>query len=133
MQDYENENAYSEPDLTLLTSIGGSIARAIEFKQAEEALRKQQTDYEVIFHSAPLMIIYKDTKNRVLWANRAAAHAMGKTAKEVEGCSVYDLCPSEAVRYHQDDLEVIRTGQPKLGIIEPFRLAFRRSPIALHR
>jgi two-component system, cell cycle sensor histidine kinase and response regulator CckA len=123
VQDYENENAYSEPDLTLLSSIGGSIARAIEYKQAEEALRKQQTEYEVIFHSAPLMIMYKDADNRVLWANRAAAHAFGKTVKEIEGCSIYDLCPSEAVIYHQDDLEVIRTGQPKLGVVEPLRLA----------
>ena len=123
VQDYENENAYGQSDLTLLDSIGGLIARAIEYDKGAAALQKQQTDYEVIFHSAPLMIMYKDTNNRVLWANRAAAHAFGKTVKEIEGCSVYDLCPSEAVPYHQDDLEVIRTGLPKLGIVEPLRLA----------
>jgi two-component system cell cycle sensor histidine kinase/response regulator CckA len=41
---------------------------------------------------------------------------------EVEGRSAYDLFPSEAVRYHQDDLDVVRTGQPKLAILQPYRL-----------
>jgi PAS domain S-box-containing protein len=90
--------------------------------RTEETLRKQQRESEIIFHSAPLMIFYKDAHNRILRANRAAAHALGMTLEELEGRSMYDLCPSEAVRYHQDDLEVIRTGEPKLGILEPFRL-----------
>ena len=68
------------------------------------------------------MVWYKDAHNRILRANRAAAQAIGMDVKDVQGCSLYDLFPSEAVRYHQDDLEVMRTGQPKLGINEPFRL-----------
>ena len=123
VQHYENENAYTEPDLNLLSSIGGSVALAIEYKRAEQTLRQQQQENEIIFHSAPLMIMYKDAENRILRANRTAAQAMGLTVKDIEGRSVYDLCPSEAVRYHQDDLEVIRTGQPKLGIVEPFRFS----------
>jgi len=39
---------------------------------------------------------------------------------EVEGQSTYDLYPDEAEKYHQDDLEVIVSGQPKLGIVEPY-------------
>jgi two-component system, cell cycle sensor histidine kinase and response regulator CckA len=94
----------------------------LERAQAEDILRQEQQENEIIFHSAPYMVWYKDASNRILRANRSAAQSVGLDVKEVEGRSLYDLFPSEAVRYHQDDLEVIRTGQPKLGITEPFRL-----------
>ena len=122
VQHYTNEHAYTERDLALLNSIGGQIALAIERKQAEDSLRKQQTENEIIFNSAPYMIWYKDTRNRILRANRPAAQSLGLDVSEVEGRSAYDLFPSEAVRYHQDDLEVVRTGQPKLAILQPYRL-----------
>ncbi len=94
----------------------------LERASAEDILRREQQENEIIFHSAPYMVWYKDTHNRILRANRAAAQAVGMDIKEIEGLSEYDLFPSEAVRYHQDDLEVIRTGEPKLVINEPFRL-----------
>jgi PAS domain S-box-containing protein len=122
VQHYTNQNAYNERDLALLNSIGGQIALAIERKQAEDTLRKQQTENEIIFNSAPYMIFYKDTRNRILRANRPAAQSVGLDVSEVEGRSAYDLFPSEAVRYHQDDLDVVRTGQPKLAILQPYRL-----------
>lgn len=122
VQHYTDEHAYTERDLALLNSIGGQIALAIERKQAEDTLRKQQTENEIIFNSAPYMIWYKDTRNRILRANRPAAQSVGLDVSEVEGRSAYDLFPSEAVRYHQDDLDVVRTGQPKLAILQPYRL-----------
>jgi PAS domain S-box-containing protein len=44
---------------------------------------------------------------------------MGLPAEEIEGKSVYELNPDEADDYYQDDLEVIDSGAPKLGIVEP--------------
>jgi PAS domain S-box-containing protein len=44
---------------------------------------------------------------------------MGLPAEEIEGKSVYELNPDEADDYYQDDLEVIDSGAPKSGIIEP--------------
>jgi PAS domain S-box-containing protein len=122
VQHYTDENAYTERDLDLLNSIGGQIALAIEREQAEHSLRKQQKENEIIFHSAPYMIWYKDTRNRILRANRSAAQSIGLDVSQVEGRSAYDLFPSEAVRYHQDDLDVVRTGMPKLAILQPYRL-----------
>ncbi len=122
VQHYTDENAYTDRDLDLLNSIGGQIALAIERKQAEDTLRKQQKENEIIFHSAPYMIWYKDTRNRILRANRSAAHSLQMDVHQVEGRSAYDLFPSEAVRYHQDDLDVVRTGAPKLAIRQPYRL-----------
>ena len=95
VQDYESVDAYSARDLTFLSSMGGPVALAIEHRQAEETLHKQQRENEIIFHSAPLMIFYKDANNRMVRANRAAAQSMGMTVKEIEGRSEYDLFPSE--------------------------------------
>jgi PAS domain S-box-containing protein len=41
VQHYENENAYSDQDLELLTSVGSQIALAIERKRAESQLQQQ--------------------------------------------------------------------------------------------
>ena len=66
----------------------------------------------------PAFIWYKDRENRILRANRLAAESMGMSVEQVEGRSTYDLYPDEAAQYHHDDLEVIRSGEPKLGIVE---------------
>jgi len=73
---------------------------------------------KVLLDSVPAFIWYKDRENRILRANRLAAESRGMTIEEVEGRSVYDLYPEEAEKYHRDDLEVIRSGAPKLGIVE---------------
>jgi len=121
VQHYKDENAYTQRDVEFLASVGGQIALAIERKQAEDALRKQQEEQQIILNSAPYMIWYKDKENKVLRANKAAADSVGLSVSEVEGRSKQELFPEEAERYHQEDLEVIRSGQPKLGIIEPYQ------------
>ena len=123
VQHYENDSAYTERDLEFMASVGGQIALAIARKRTEDDLRKQQEEQQIIFHSAPLMIWYKDTENRILRANQTAAESVGLKVEEVEGLSTYELYPEEAAKYHQDDLEVIRSGNPKLGIIEPYQTA----------
>jgi len=73
---------------------------------------------KVLPDSVPAFIWYKDRENRILRANRLAAESRGMSIEEVEGRSVYDLYPEEAEKYYRDDLEVIRSGTPKLGIVE---------------
>lgn len=75
--------------------------------------------YETIFESSPVMFWYKDTRNNLVRINKAAALFEGINAEEVEGRSAYDLYPKEQADAHfQDDLDVINSGIPKLGIIE---------------
>ena len=64
------------------------------------------------------MIWYKDTKNNFVRVNRAVALSVGKPVNAIEGKSAYEIFPDEAERYYRDDLEVIHSGQPKLGIVE---------------
>jgi PAS domain S-box-containing protein len=103
-----------------IASLMLSIQRAQEAAQqtAEAALRAQQQEYETIFHAVPSEIRFKDTNNRLLRVNRAAAEADGSTVAELEGKSLWQHYPAEiAAQEHTDDLEVIRTGQPKRGIL----------------
>jgi PAS domain S-box-containing protein len=90
-------------------------------EEAEALLRRQQIEQQVLLDLIPAMVWYKDTHNRILRTNRAAADSMNKSMAEIEGQSTYDLYPDEADKYYQDDLEVIRSGQPKLGIVEPYQ------------
>uniref|UniRef100_UPI00111B3541 PAS domain S-box protein n=1 Tax=Methylotetracoccus oryzae TaxID=1919059 RepID=UPI00111B3541 len=91
--------------------------------RADEALRQLQQEQELILDSMPAMIFYKDTANRVLRVNARVAEALGLPKNRIEGRHSSEFFPNEAERYFQDDLIVIRTGQPRLGIEEPIRVA----------
>jgi two-component system sensor kinase FixL len=93
-----------------------------ERKRAEDALRKQREDLQVILDSVPATIWYKDTKNRILRVNRAAAESVGMRPDQIEGRAASELFPDEADKYYKDDLEVIRTAKPKWGIIEQMQV-----------
>ncbi|MDX2167219.1 MAG: PAS domain-containing protein [Deltaproteobacteria bacterium] len=75
--------------------------------------------FSVIFDAVPAFIWFKDCENRILRINRPAADALGLAPAAVEGRPTSEFYPDEAERYYQDDLEVIRSGQAKLGVIEP--------------
>jgi diguanylate cyclase (GGDEF)-like protein/PAS domain S-box-containing protein len=92
-------------------------------KEAERALKRQQAEQRLIFDSVPAMILYKDRENRILRLNQAAADWVGRPVHELEGQSVYETDPSEAARFHADDLEVIRSQQPRFGVLESMTTA----------
>lgn len=92
-------------------------------KPVEQRLLRANIEHEALLELIPAMVWYKDTHNRIVRANRRAAESINKTVAEVEGQSTYDLYPEEAEKYYQDDLEVITSGQPKLGIVELYRTA----------
>jgi PAS domain S-box-containing protein len=87
-------------------------------KNRDEKIRKQQQDLQLIFNNVPVKIWYKDDKNRILRLNKQAAESMGGTIEDFEGKDTYDLFPETAKKYHDDDLEVIRSNKPQLNIIE---------------
>lgn len=102
-------------DKKLTLSIVRDITRR---KQDEKALRDMSTDLRTIIDNATAMIWYKDTKNNFIRVNPAAARSFGMTMNDIEGKSGYTLFPAMGEKYYQDDLEVIRSGTPKIGIIE---------------
>lgn len=100
--------------------ITGSIVDITQEKTAREALSVREKELRLIFDSVPVRIWYKDDENRILRLNEQAARSMGMTVEEAEGTDTYDLFPDMAKKYHDDDLEVINSGEPKLGIVEEY-------------
>lgn len=81
--------------------------------------RKQLKDENrIIINSVPAMIWFKDRNNRILRCNTLAAQTMGLSVAAMEGHLTTEFYPDEAGKYFSDDLEVINSGSPKLGIVE---------------
>ena len=92
-----------------------------ERKQIAEALQRQKTELRVLFDWMPAMVWFKDTENRILRVNKRAAEIAGKPVEEIEGKPYLEIFPQEAAKYYSDDLEVIHSGAPKLGIVATLR------------
>lgn len=112
--------------VSVVTNAGGSpFLRGVfvdigEQKQAEQDRKQRESELQQIFDNVPVRIIYKDDNNRLLRVNEHAARSMGLSVEEAEGASAYDLFPEMAKKYHEDDLEVINSNTPKLGIVQPY-------------
>ncbi|HMF90500.1 MAG TPA: ATP-binding protein [Candidatus Angelobacter sp.] len=116
---YREPRGPTERERQIVDWAAPHAAIVIEDKRTSEALQEEREQLEIILDASPAMIWYKDRDNRILRANRLAAESIGLSKHDLQGRSVYELYPQHAARYHQDDLEVIRSGKPKLGIREP--------------
>jgi PAS domain S-box-containing protein len=107
-------------------TVAGRDGRTFLLRRAQEQLRFREAakqtailnELRVLFDMMPAMIWFKDTENNILRINKRAADAAGKPVAELEGKSVREIYPQEAAKYFADDLEVIQSGIPKLGIVE---------------
>ncbi len=94
VQHYQNENAYDQRDLEFLDSVGGHIALAIERRRSEEALRKSESMFRLLFSHTPLPTWVFDTETgKFLEVNEAAIGQYGYTEDEFKKMSVLDLRP----------------------------------------
>jgi two-component system, cell cycle sensor histidine kinase and response regulator CckA len=110
VQHYENEQAYDKRDLEFVSSVGGHIALAIERRRSEDALRKNEEMFRLLFSYSPLPTWVLDCETlRFLKVNDAAVHQYGYSYEEFEGMSILDLHPEGKDK----DLEPFRqwTGQ----------------------
>src|SRR5438876_11526329 len=73
--------------------------------------------YKKIFDALPAIVFLKDKNNRLLEFNKNFEVFMNLPREELLSKTIYELFP-DAEKYHEDDLEVIETGKPKLNIIE---------------
>lgn len=110
----------SKPDPDQLKQTISQLQQRLAAREQEcAALLRRSEEYDIIFDSTPIMFWYKDTQNRTLRVNKAAADFEHLPLEAIEGKSAYDLYPKEqAEAFYADDLEVIRSGKPKLGIVE---------------
>ena len=94
VQHYQNENAYDQRDLEFLDSVGGHIALAIERVRAEEALRKSESMFRLLFSHTPLPMWVFDTESLLfLQVNEATTKQYGFSDEEFRRMTVRDIRP----------------------------------------
>jgi diguanylate cyclase (GGDEF)-like protein/PAS domain S-box-containing protein len=82
-------------------------------------LQKNREELQTILDASPIMVFYKDRENKFIRVNKALAEAMNLPKEGIEGKTAFEVYPNQATSYLEDDREVIASGKPKTGIIEP--------------
>jgi len=83
VQDYENQDTYTQQDVELLTSVADQIALAIERKRSEEALRISQERFELVTRATSDAIWDWNLQNGELWWNEGFRTLFGYHAEEI--------------------------------------------------
>lgn len=96
----------------------GLMHDASEQQYLEAILRYEHHQYQTIFHTAPVAIVYKNKENRIIRVNRYFAEREGTTPEQLEGKILHELLPAYAEQDYTGDLAVINTGQANLGLVE---------------
>jgi len=92
VQHYQDDSAYDQRDLEFLDSVGGHIALAIERVRAEEALRKSESTFRLLFSHTPLPMWVFDVESlRVLQVNEAAILQYGFSDTEFHAMTMRDI------------------------------------------
>jgi len=95
-----------------------------EHKRLEEYLEKERQEFKLIIESSPIIIFYKDKEGRLVRVNKAFAEALKMPEDEFVGKTVFDLYSTEIAQgMTNDDQEVLKSGRPKLNIIEQYESA----------
>lgn len=82
--------------------------------------RKETSIFELAWDSCPTMIFIKDLNNTLVKVNSSLCKEMGLTKSEVElkNPEEYGWSDEQVRKYFENDLDVIRMGEPKLNIRE---------------
>jgi two-component system cell cycle sensor histidine kinase/response regulator CckA len=96
VQHYLNECAYDIRDLEFLDSVGGHIALAIERRRSEEALRKSESVFRLLFSHNPLPTwVIDDETLQFIQVNDAAVRQYGFAEEEFSRMTMFDIEPKE--------------------------------------
>ncbi|WP_342597298.1 PAS domain S-box protein [Cyanobacterium aponinum UTEX 3222] len=105
-------------------SIGG-LTDITPLKELEQNLQKSQKFIETIINTIPFPIFWKDRNSIFLGCNQLLADIHGlSSTNEITGKTPFDftVAEEEALKYIEDDREVIESNQAKLFIEETFTL-----------
>jgi diguanylate cyclase (GGDEF)-like protein/PAS domain S-box-containing protein len=95
VQHYTNPEAYSEREQHILEFVSSQIALAISRKQAEEALRQREQEYQTLVDNSPDAITRLDLEGRFQYVNPAQAELIGLPPQEIIGRNIRDLIKPE--------------------------------------
>jgi len=95
-----------------------------ERKTLEKTLEKEQQELRLIIDSSPIIVFYKDKEGRFARVNKAFAEALNIPEEKFLGRTVFDFYSADiAQKMTDDDLQIFKTGRPKLNIVEQYESA----------
>jgi len=106
------------PRSLLTTLLAEIIAILVQGNNDCKDMDTLVNEYEAILNYMPVQILYKDTKNNYLRINKQVEKDLGIPVQGFSGRSAQELFPAFAEQYYRDDVAVITSGKPKLGIVE---------------
>lgn len=93
-----------------------------ERKKNEQILVQLQEELQIIIDTIPAFVFYKDSNNNFIRVNKSFSNVMGLSKSQLEGESCFSVYPkNQAEAYWNDDLEVIKSGIPKVKILEQMK------------
>ncbi|MHA2182439.1 MAG: PAS domain-containing protein, partial [Promethearchaeota archaeon] len=85
-------------------------------KESEMKYKTLSRELEAIFDRIPAKIFRKNSKGEYTQVNQAFADTFNLNQEEIIGKTSFDFFPSDqAEKFHENDLEVIRSGEPQLN------------------
>jgi two-component system, cell cycle sensor histidine kinase and response regulator CckA len=92
------------------------VQRTAQLQEANEALRLAERRLRQVIDLVPHFVFAKDADGRFLFVNQAVADAYGTTVESLRGRTDADFAQSadEVRHFRADDLEVLRSGRPKV-------------------
>lgn len=103
----------------VVTAYQVDLRRSIRaLAESERINARNAKELDLIFNNTPVHLLFKDDRNTILRANRAAAESAGSTTEAMMGASTEAVYPAMAAKYLADDLAVLESGVARLGIIE---------------
>lgn len=86
-----NDAGYDEADLLQLTVLMDGVWKFIQWKHAEDELRKNEQKFRLLFEQAADGIIITDWQNRLIDVNENGCAMLGYTREEMLNMSMHDL------------------------------------------
>ncbi|MBD3369605.1 PAS domain S-box protein [Candidatus Fermentibacteria bacterium] len=97
VQKFTAEKGYTDDDLDLLVYVSETIAKVVQSKRAEQAVRNSQRWLKTVLDSLMIPVVLIDYESKVIEdANPAAEEVLGLTLDKLLGKNCYGLiCPCE--------------------------------------
>jgi two-component system, cell cycle sensor histidine kinase and response regulator CckA len=100
----------------------GTVQDITDAKRAAEELRSSRQMLQLVLDNLPGGVFWKDRQSRFLGCNRSAAAAFGDTPEGILGktdAELLGLTPEQSSFFLEKDREVMDSGLPQIGILEP--------------
>lgn len=102
----------------LRRSLGALSDANASLAASARTIARNAEELDLIFNNAPVHLLFKDDQNTILRGNRRAADGAGVTTEMLTGAKTETIYPAMAAKYFADDLAVLESGAPKIGIVE---------------